>query len=242
MTHLSPSRLLKCLSGLALGACLTACGDNNAELSIRLPEDVPGMEGETGTLVLKSRALIHISTSPDLPGHLNPASASIVALAGTANGSTTVTVQNSASTSFALDNASWTTPSITNTVLSFGSLAVGSLMDNDLKNCGDKGKSRCGHAYIRMYTTGTKLAGFYNVEDQYGAPITAGLAGTDAKTLGLDAAGSVIVQSYVIPNNQNVLRHTDFAPAPRYEIKSDFTNAGAGAYSTTLVVEYLLGT
>jgi hypothetical protein len=58
---------------------------------------------------------------------------------------------------------------------------------------------------------------------------------------GLGSANAVIVQTLTgIPNNKNVIRHTDFSPTPTFNIDGDFTNAGAGSYSTTVVVEYAL--
>ena len=42
-----------------------------------------------------------------------------------------------------------------------------------------------------------------------------------------------------IANNKNTLQLADF-PNPKYGVKVDFTDAGAGSYSSTLVVEYLL--
>ena len=87
----------------------------------------------------------------------------------------------------------------------------------------------------RTYTTGVAGAGIWNAADGYGAPLT---TGSPASTIGLGTTGAVNVQSYTIPSNKNVLNLSDFTGSPKYTFAADFTNAGAGTYSTTLVIEY----
>jgi hypothetical protein len=128
-----------------------------------------------------------------------------------------------------------------NNVVDFGYLAISGLSDNNLRVCGAAGNERCGTAQIRMYTTGVAGAGIWNDADAWGAPITAALEGTEATgTVGLDVAGAVVLQSVAIPATTRVLRLSDITPAPRYNVKADFTDAGAGTYTTTLVLEYVL--
>ncbi len=140
-----------------------------------------------------------------------------------------------------LDSHEWSVPTIQNAIVDFGFLAIGSLTDNNLHVCGPNGHSPCGTAVIRTYTTGTSGPGIWNGVDNYGAPITAALAGTPPiGNVGLDVAGAVVLQSVAIPPSKHILTLSDFAPTPRYNYKADFTNAGAGTYSTTIVVEYVL--
>jgi hypothetical protein len=134
-----------------------------------------------------------------------------------------------------VDKSSFQTPTISNAVLDFGFLQLSQLLDNDLKVCGATGKEKCQTAFIRMYTTGTPSAGLYNTVDQYGAPIQAGQ--TTLSTVGLNSSGALYLQTLTLPNSKNVLRLTDF-PNPKYNVKVDFTDAGAGTYATTLVLEY----
>lgn len=149
-----------------------------------------------------------------------------------------VTVINGPNTQMTINTGKVVVPPIKSAPLTFGSLVLSLLEDNNLRNCGTSAKEHCGHAIIRVYTTGTIGDGFYNAIDGYGAPITATPPGSKDLPVGLGAANAAVVQSLVIPKNKNVLRLSDFSPAPEFEIKSDFTNAGAGTYSTTIVVEY----
>jgi hypothetical protein len=112
-------------------------------------------------------------------------------------------------------------------------------MDNNLNVCGTNGHTHCGTALIRMYTTGQPGAGLYNTTDQFGAPITAGPV-TTLLPVGLGTSGAAVLQSISIPSHKHVVRLSDFSPAPNYAVQADFTDAGAGTYSTTLVVEYAL--
>jgi hypothetical protein len=139
-----------------------------------------------------------------------------------------------------VDSSEWIMPTVSNNVVDFGFLAISGLTDNNLRVCGN-GRQRCTSAQIRMYTTGVNGAGVWNEEDQWGAPITASLAGTEPTgTVGLDVAGAAVLQSVAIPANMRILRLADFVPAPRYNVKADFTEAGAGTYTTTVVLEYVL--
>lgn len=148
-----------------------------------------------------------------------------------------VTVALAAKTQFALNTASFVTPTMDNLVLNFGSIAVSTLSTNNLKLCGTGGTQKCGHAYIRVYTTGGG-AGFWNTVDGYGAPMTAGLSGSLA-AVGFTVAAASIVQSYTIPANRNTVKLSDF-PLPTYLFSGDFTDAGAESYSTTINIDLAL--
>lgn len=160
------------------------------------------------------------------------------ALTPLATGTVPVQIVNDPSTTFTLDVSAFAVPRASNAVLSFGNVGVASLFDNDLRHCGTNGTTKCTKAFLRMYTTGVAGAGLYNAVGGYGMPITAGLTGSVAQTVGLEVANSVVLQTMTIATSKNVLRLADFAPVPTFAIKSDFTEAGAGSYSTTLVLEY----
>lgn len=149
-----------------------------------------------------------------------------------------ISVVNAPSTTMTVDTSGFTIPTISNTNLSFGELKISVLSDNNLRVCGSSGRAKCSAAVIRMYTTGTAGSGLYNAADGYGMPILAKLGSMTALTVGLETANAAIMQSYTIPNSQNVFRLNDLQPAPVYAMSSDFTEAGAGDYSTTLVIEY----
>jgi hypothetical protein len=57
-------------------------------------------------------------------------------------------------------------------------------------------------------------------------------------TVGLGAANAAVMQTISIAATKRVVRLSDFSPMPNYNIKFDFTDAGAGDYSTTIVLEY----
>ncbi len=128
---------------------------------------------------------------------------------------------------------------MSNALLDFGNLSISTLKDNDLNQCGERGNQHCGTAFFRIYTTGVAGAGFYNSADAYGVPMTAGLAG-NLMNIGLNAVDAAMVQSISIPSNKHVVHLFDFNPAPVFTFKGDFTNAGAGTYSTTITVEFAL--
>jgi len=177
--------------------------------------------------VVKARAEFHVTTDP-----------SARPFRAAAQATQPVTVALSPSTTMTLDNASFTTPTITNAVMDFGSLKIATLTDNNLKVCGAGGNQPCGTALVRVFTTGTTGAGIFNAADNFGAPLTATL--TTPLSVGLLVANAAVMQTMTIPATKKVVRLSDFSPAPNYNFKADFTNAGAGSYSTTIVVEYAL--
>lgn len=148
-----------------------------------------------------------------------------------------ITVGNGISTSMKMDTSQFVIPVVCNKIVDFGFIGLSSLDDNNLNVCGPKGNEHCGTALIRMYTTGTAGAGLWNDVDQFGAPIS---VGEPSQVVGLGSAGAVVLQKISIPKSKHVVRLSDFAPVPRYSVKSDFSDAGAGNYTTTLVIEYAL--
>jgi hypothetical protein len=153
-------------------------------------------------------------------------------------GSATVTYSNSPAVNFKIDASALVAGAMTGSTLSLGKVTVSDLSDNALNICGSNGKTKCTKAIIRLYTTGS-IAGFVNTSDStsYGVPVFAsGLNPTTALTLG---SPGVTAQQVSIASNTHVLKLSDFT-APTYDITSDFSNAGAGQYSMTLVVEYAL--
>ena len=149
-----------------------------------------------------------------------------------------VSVIVSPNATLTVDSSGFAVPPISEAILDFGDIALTDVRDNSLRVCGTDGKTKCTKAVIRMYTTGVAGAGIWNAADGYGAPLLAKLTGGTVQTVGLGSANAVTVQSITIPNNKNNIRFSDFTQTPNYEIGADFTNAGAGSYSTTLVVEF----
>lgn len=133
-------------------------------------------------------------------------------------------------------------PILTGDSLDIGSLTVTALDTNKLRICGANGNQKCGQAVIRIYTQALLawpgVDGFVNTGDGYGVPVT---AGKPAATLpvGLAAANAALVQSYTIPNATNRLLLSHFL-TPTYKLAADMSNAGAGSYSMTLVIELAL--
>ena len=154
-----------------------------------------------------------------------------------ASGSTPITYTNAGSTNFAINVANFQPGDYTGSTLSLGSVALSNLNDNSLKVCGTQGNTKCTKAAIRVYTTGS-VAGFVNTSDLYGAPVYAGTL-NPSQTVGLNAVGSVQVQTLTIPSSKNTVKLSDF-PSPTYSVNADFGNAGSGSYAMTFVVEYVL--
>jgi hypothetical protein len=137
-----------------------------------------------------------------------------------------------------MDSSQFSVPPLTGDTLNLGILSISALKDNDLRVCGTNGKTKCTKAIVRMYTTGQAGAGLWNTLDGYGAPLKAGLSGNPMQTTGLNAVAAVTLQEYTIPSTKNVLNLSDLSQATSYAIEADFSNAGAGSYQTTIVLEY----
>lgn len=222
---------------------LTACGGFK---SLELPPvGVPNPQGG----VVVGRAVIQVSTPQEyitksfwrFLHYLNEFLSPVAYAASTpGSGSTTVTYTNAPSVTYTL-NVSGLAPNITPTftgeTLDLGSVTISVLTDNNLKVCGTGGNTKCTQATISMYTTGT-TAGFLNTGDTYGVPVYAGTLNPTTQ-VGLGAGNAVAVQQVTILASTNKQHLTDF-PSPTYAITSDFSNAGSGNYSMTLVIEYVL--
>ena len=151
-----------------------------------------------------------------------------------------VTVTLAANVQFNLSTSSFNVPSnLFTDTLDFGNLNLTTLRDNNLKVCGGGGNQKCTQAAIRFYTTGGGT-GLWNSGDSYGSPLTVTKSGSSSQSIGLTSSNSAIVSTYTIPSNKNVVKLSDFTGVQSYNIQSDFSNAGSGTYSTTLVVEYIL--
>ncbi len=225
---------MKKVALLALSVVLVGCGETNSPSpGGNLIVGIPDQEG----LVVRSRSEFTISTDDAGAQSGNLMNAFQLNSRNALTGGTTITVTNSSSAAMTISTSLFSIPTIASEMLDFGFLQVSALLDNDLKQCGNNSNQKCGTAIIRMYTTGVAGEGLYNATDGYGAPITAGQS--TLSTVGLDGAGAAVMQSISIPNNKHVLRLSDFTN-PKYNVKSDFSNAGAGSYSTTLVIEYAL--
>ena len=213
---------------------LTGCGEFRAihHLSDEPPVGTPGYDG----LIVHSRATFLV-THQNGQTVVQRIYSFMIPQAFAANPtSVPITVVNAPNASMTVNSSTLTAGPITNDILGLGSATITDLRDNQLKVCGT-GNQKCGTAVIRMYTTGSAGAGLYNTADGYGAPLRAGMGATRS-VVGLGAANAAIVQTYTIPSNKNVIRETDFASPMTYNVDSDFSNAGSGTYTTTLVIEY----
>lgn len=218
---------------LLLSSCLFGCGSSGTPNGPNPPKNpVPIDE------VIHGMAIIQVSAQQSdmfsrLMSHFFP-------VAYAATGTTTVTYTNSPNTTFTLDVSSLApnfTPTFTGSTLNLGNVTVSALSDNNLKVCNPGGNTKCTTATIQVYTTGS-VAGFVNTADSYGAPVYTGTLNPTTQ-IGLNTAGAVAVQTFTIGSTVHRLTLADF-PSPTYAVTSDFSNAGAGSYSMTYVVQYAL--
>lgn len=207
----------------ALSACQSSTNNSSSPGGSRTPESSQGI---TNGVV---KVMAYVPVEMDGSGNIRSA----------AKVENPVTIVNPTNVKFEISGNAITYPPITNAMLDFGKLTIGDVFDNNLSVCGANGKTRCTKAYIQMYTIGTPGAGVWNTDGSSGGmPIYANQTGSARLTVGLNAANAAVVQQFTIAAVKNVLRLSDFPTAAAYEMRSDFTNAGAGTYSTTLVVEY----
>jgi hypothetical protein len=160
-----------------------------------------------------------------------------VAPHGGGSGSQPVDVIVDPSTTMTVSDTNFVVPTITNALLDFGQLEVTDMFDNNLATCGVGGDEHCGNAFFRMYTSGTTGPGFWNATGGYGVPALGGLAG-GLQELGLGVENAVEIITLEIGPFQNTLSLSDFVTPPVFNVKGDFTLAGAGSYNTTIVIEY----
>jgi hypothetical protein len=198
------------------------------------------LELPVGHTAARDGVVVHSRTSITISANTNSKliSAESAESAVSSNG-ISIVVNNAPSTMSTLDTSLFIVPQITSDLLTFGSLRIQSLKDNNLKVCGPNANEKCTTALIRLYTTGTAGPGLWNDADGYGAPIMVGQDPAMMGEVGLGSENAIIVQTASIPGTKNVLTTLDF-PNAQYQVDVDFSNAGAGSYGTTLVVEYAL--
>ncbi len=155
------------------------------------------------------------------------------------NGTQPVTVINGPFTNMSIDNSLFVVPAVSNTVLDFGFLQLSGLLDNNLNLCGPSNNAKCNTAIIRTYTTGVAGPGVYNTTDGYGVPLLAGMDPNPLQEVGLNVGGAITLQTFTIPDTRHTVKLTDF-PTPKYHYQTDFSDAGAGTYTTNIVLEYAL--
>jgi hypothetical protein len=191
----------------------------------------------SGTVV-KARAFFKVSTGSEKLSLMNWIFPRVFADSIVQEPVTTVLA---ASTNFALDDSLFAVPTSPTAfaVNDFGYLRIGTLKDNNLNVCGPNGDTHCRTAKIRIYTSGTPGAGLWNSADQYGAPVTAGQIENGLAPIGLELANATTLQQTAISEKHHVVVLEDF-PNAKYDFQVDFTQAGAGTYSTTVVLEYVL--
>jgi hypothetical protein len=156
---------------------------------------------------------------------------------------TAITYNNPATVvGFTLSSTALTAGSFTGDILSFGNFSVSGLDDNKLKVCpatgeANGGNTKCNRAKIRVYSaTGDANGVFQNTTDGYYIPLL-----VEGMPVGVGVANAAYVQTLTIAGNKNRLRASDFTSAnPNFPVTMDFSNGGAGSYSATLIVEYVL--
>lgn len=228
---------MKLIPLIALMIFLTACGGAETNAPQQIPEGlVPVDTAGTDNAIVHGRAIYTVE-SAQRTAMYKLFNSMLFPTAYAATGTSTVTYTNGASTNFTINVAAFAAGSFTGNTLSLGHVDISTLSDNNLKVCGAGGSTKCTQAAIRVYTTGS-TAGFVNTADVYGVPVYAGSL-NPASPVGLLAAGSVQVQTLSIPTSKRTVAIADF-PTPAYAVTSDFSNGGAGAYSMSFVVEYIL--
>jgi hypothetical protein len=227
---------------ICLALTLTACNKDGLKTALALP---PGGEIGSDGAIVRARAIIDvdhtngITTTMKVKRFLEDLLIpKAVAYLGSPPAATiTVSYTNAEAVSFTLNTSSFgTSPSMSGSTLTLGSLSVSGLSDNKLRVC--TSPTKCQKAVVRVYTTGS-MQGFINSTDgDHAVPVY--FSGLNPSTaVGLTSANAVETTSYNIPGNKNVLSATDLG-SPSYTVTSDMSNAGAGSYSMTLVVEYAL--
>lgn len=155
-----------------------------------------------------------------------------------ASGTTVINSVISASVEFTLSGTNFISPLVPGTgVTSYGYLRLTHLRDNDLEVCGLGGDEQCTTAAIRIYTTGPG-PGFYNSEKAATLPITT----TSSVNVGFGPENATQLASVDV-SADDVLNLVEMTGGPTFlkiPISINFTEAPAGSYTTTLVVEYVL--
>jgi hypothetical protein len=223
-------------TGLLAVLVFSGCGSQTGSQS---PAPVTsGGPTTPSDFIVKAQALVDLNVGSESMELEQPFASS--SPAPSASGSIPVSVTVTASTSMTINSSSFAVPTLTSSLLSFGTLGISALSDNNLALCGNAGNQHCSNAMIRIYTTGQSGAGLWNNAGGYGAPITAGFVGGTMQTVGLNEAGAAVLETYSIPTATNVMHLSNFTPVPTFQVNVDFSNAGVGSYQTTLVIEYAL--
>ncbi len=155
---------------------------------------------------------------------------------GTENHSTSMTATIAAAVTFTVEGTNFQAPANPEDIASYGTLDVTDLRDNSMRECGIDGRTRCTTGAIRVYTTGTSGSGLWNDVEQYGLPITSG-----TNSVGLEPTNAFIAATANI-GRINVLKLSHFNVGANLQIPIavDFSDAAAGSYATTLIVEYVI--
>lgn len=208
---------------------MSACGDQNENFRAPVFQDTQNArpEFESG-YVLRGRWVLEVGAGDGVDGF---------ALLNFAAANQTVTASVASRVRFVVDSSNILQPANPEDgQISYGSLEVTDLRDNDLVVCGAGGDSKCSESLLRIYSTGKPGGGLWNDDEGYGIPIL-----SDGNVIGLGVPGSYGISTYNIPANQRVVRLADFSSGGSLSIPLavDFTDAGAGEFSTTLVIEYV---
>lgn len=161
-----------------------------------------------------------------------------------------VSVTLPALTTYSVDTSSFIpNPTLSNASIAFGSLKLGqSFFDNNLKVCATSANGQCQSALLRAYTTQAASVtnpgdGLWNAADGYGVPLYIKAADGIEKTIQLGQSASQTIQTVGFQPSQKVLTATDFkigGNVKAYDVRADFTLAGAGTYAATIIIEYVL--
>lgn len=143
---------------------------------------------------------------------------------------------------FTLNTTALVSGGFTGDTLNFGTFAISGLDDNKLKVCPASGEAngsnvKCNHAKIRIYSaTGDANGVFQNTTDSYYIPLL-----VSGLPVGVGVTNAAYVEDYLIAANKNRLRVADLTgQTANFPMTMDFSNGGAGSYTATLIVEYVL--
>jgi len=215
----------------ALVICFVSCGPDKIDLrGGKTPKesDLKPNPGPTlDNAIVRARFFVPLQTSDETVSFLAGRSVRVVQ---------PITGTVAPAVRFEVNADNFVTPPDPIDLESYGTLDVDRLRDNNLRVCGQNGDQKCQPEYIRIYTEGTPGPGLWNTAGQYGIPIL-----SDASEVGLDPANAYVVGTFQI-GARRVVRLRNFAdPGPLLiPVSVDFSDAGAGEYASTLVIEYCL--
>ncbi len=229
-------RLIKILGTLLILQLVSACGKFSPLNNPMLPP-IGTVPFEDQYLVVDRSAIVLTGTkdggvSVQYVGPVAP-NANITAI--TYNNPATVV-------GFTLNTTGLVSAGFNGDTLNFGNFVISGLDDNKLKVCpasgeANNGNVKCNHAKIRIYSaTGDVNGVFQNTTDGYYIPLSVG-----GLPVGVGVANAAYTQDYTIASNKNRLRVGDLTgQVTNFPMTMDFSNGGAGSYSATLIVEYVL--